>query len=806
MGSKCRKTKFCLPWLFSIEILTLFLAICLCSPNTSTKERFLPVSNSEINRSSYFSSVLALSKEVFGASNNYAAQELVFLDSVPANPEPLLQILKNSRRNVFTYLYLKNVSSLLSASPSTPDIVHYFYRSAEKNSEPKHTHKVWQGTCPAPYHLYKKIISLRGIALLSHVVIVKNTEEKNELHSTFGVPLQKILAAEESAPPATPPAASSRALPSLKGLRDGLYVLYSDTNIHINSDIAAGRLCALWVRTVKETPIKTKKHCSKGPLLRKMHESFLYIAKDNVKISTKHPDVIEVFEKTVVINTPGLSFLIRTDTLAVETRGDLRAPKGRGLICTKAPQNRKKWRLKNPLNKFGANHPFLVFSVGGHPKTLYNLPRRFEKESFDHICKKSSLSRVYVTGYFKLSGIGTVSTKFVLELSADQRLCVRCRTDTHMSAVANNPSEENFEKVLLYTYLFETDQLQNNSPLISNRFRTRGLEIRNTFPIDLSRNIPTYALMMHFPWEFSHIPKAWIDPLRKRGVEIFVPSLFTKSCHIRSGVEKHKVTVVQHGVSYHSLNLMREIEEKDPRLSPRVLFKSPRHFTRFVVINGALERKGIHFAIRAYAGAFTRADRVILRIHCSYGDPDTLKKIKDMIKKNKEEKGPRIVFTMSEKSEKEIRGLLASAHYNLSPYRGEGFGLSILEGMALGTVPIVTNCRPATEFCDKSCAFLIPCKKTKCKSSPVKITQKGITMFGERLESYPYWMTPSCKALEKILQKAHAIRTTDKKKHAEMQKRGREIAKTYEWRFKLEKLVAHILNLLNKKSRAGAEE
>lgn len=57
--------------------------------------------------------------------------------------------------------------------------------------------------------------------------------------------------------------------------------------------------------------------------------------------------------------------------------------------------------------------------------------------------------------------------------------------------------------------------------------------------------------------------------------------------------------------------------------------------------------------------------------------------------------------------------MLKNVNVHLSPYRSEGFGLTILEAMTAGLPPIVSAYGPA-EFCPKNCCYFIKTKDVDC--------------------------------------------------------------------------------------------
>src|SRR5262249_50666940 len=58
----------------------------------------------------------------------------------------------------------------------------------------------------------------------------------------------------------------------------------------------------------------------------------------------------------------------------------------------------------------------------------------------------------------------------------------------------------------------------------------------------------------------------------------------------------------------------------------------------------------------------------------------------------------------------ELAGLYAACDCLAHPYRGEGFGLPILEAMACGLPVVVTGLGAALDFCDDANAYLLPAR------------------------------------------------------------------------------------------------
>ncbi|KAI5180788.1 hypothetical protein NEOKW01_1072 [Nematocida sp. AWRm80] len=710
-----------------------------------------------------------------------------------------IKLLRREKLSIEVFTYIKRADSILYPNNwqmSRSNTIRYYDKvessSVKRKLNPLYPFTVVKKKIESPNKRYQisqkaKIIMLRGLAMLSNAILVDTEKEKLYLQGVFGIPEEKIIAhvsdgIRNSAPTVI------RSQKSYPTLSDGMYVYYSSPNIHINVQIVDNAIEKVYVRTVKEIPHRTGIYYERGPYKRHMHESFAIIEKNYVRINVELPNIFDATVKVLIVKIPGATVRINKKTLKITIIGPAIYLKGKGISTSS--KHLSKWRLASTLNMFSLDNKNLKYKINGHPTgMLYNRPRRFANELFDPIMKKNPLKRFYIYGYFGESGYGFVSIKFLLDSASDQRFLVRS-TEYNPKVLQNT---EWIDYKLLHIYLLESNQTIPSKVLnLPGEFKDRGITLRNKFPPLTFPRIPGYRLFIHFPWEFTKVPSKWVDPIVKRKTNVLVPSKFNQEVHVDQGIPASKVKIFPHGVSFYMQQIMQKMEKRCKSLRVTKLFRSPSSYTRFVAINGAIERKGIEYAMQAFIKAFTNKDKVVLRVHVAYGDDYMFDRLERIVYENTRQKGPLIVYSRGYYSQKYIRGLLTNAHFNVSPYRGEGFGLSILEGMGFGTVPIVTNCKPATEFCDTSSAMFIPYKKEKCLTTPVGTIGPNLCIFGYKINDCPIWATPDVDALAKILQNAHRMVSSQPNKYKKMQQNCINRAKNQTWVAEIRKLTDYM--------------
>ena len=75
------------------------------------------------------------------------------------------------------------------------------------------------------------------------------------------------------------------------------------------------------------------------------------------------------------------------------------------------------------------------------------------------------------------------------------------------------------------------------------------------------------------------------------------------------------------------------------------------------------------------------------------------------------ERGYPVEYIDRDLTESEMAGLYAACDCLVHPFRGEGFGLPVVEAMACGLPVIVTGAGPALDYATDETAFLIPARR-----------------------------------------------------------------------------------------------
>jgi glycosyltransferase involved in cell wall biosynthesis/Tfp pilus assembly protein PilF/ubiquinone/menaquinone biosynthesis C-methylase UbiE/pyruvate-formate lyase-activating enzyme/dTDP-glucose pyrophosphorylase len=256
---------------------------------------------------------------------------------------------------------------------------------------------------------------------------------------------------------------------------------------------------------------------------------------------------------------------------------------------------------------------------------------------------------------------------------------------------------------------YETDQFKpdKNSPFIKiakhlrKKLPSVDVHIRHQWPPNLKAPEQGHWVIIQ-PWEFGSLPKEWVKIFSEKVDEMWVPSNYVRKVYIDSGISSERVFVVPNGV---------DPEKFNPNVKAYSL-KTEKKF-KFLFVGGTIFRKGIDILLDVYTQIFSKEDDVCLVIK-DMGGKSFYKgrNMKEYIHElQKKDNTPEIEYIDTQLSENALIGLYTACNVLVHPYRGEGFGLPIIEAMACGIPAIVTNGGACLDFCNESNSLLISAKK-----------------------------------------------------------------------------------------------
>ncbi len=214
------------------------------------------------------------------------------------------------------------------------------------------------------------------------------------------------------------------------------------------------------------------------------------------------------------------------------------------------------------------------------------------------------------------------------------------------------------------------------------------------------------------PWEFGRLPEDWIGPMSTLVDEIWVPSRHVLKTYVSSGIPVDRVRVIPNGVVTRLFH---------PGAAPYPL--GTRKSFKFLFVGGTIQRKGIDVLLEAYRSSFSSRDDVSLVIK-DMGQNSFYKSMGAgaMIRRIQEDpNAPEILYLTDMLNEHQMPGLFTACDCLVHPYRGEGFGLPVLESMACGVPVMVTSGGATDDFCSSDSSFLIPSRRRETSVSGVRL-------------------------------------------------------------------------------------
>ncbi|MBF2055051.1 MAG: glycosyltransferase [Candidatus Sericytochromatia bacterium] len=195
------------------------------------------------------------------------------------------------------------------------------------------------------------------------------------------------------------------------------------------------------------------------------------------------------------------------------------------------------------------------------------------------------------------------------------------------------------------------------------------------------------------PWEYGALPRDWLA-LRHSAAWIWAPSRAVLKGFEAAGFAFDSLQLLPNGVD---TAVFQPDGQKRPLPAKR----------RMLFVGGCIARKGIDLLLQAWQQAFTAADPVCLVIKdAGLQGPYALAPERQQLQELAADPTlAEIVYLDQNLSESELAVLYRSCDLYVHPYRGEGFGLPILEAMASGLPVLVPELGPAPEFVPEAAAY-----------------------------------------------------------------------------------------------------
>jgi glycosyltransferase involved in cell wall biosynthesis/tetratricopeptide (TPR) repeat protein len=234
------------------------------------------------------------------------------------------------------------------------------------------------------------------------------------------------------------------------------------------------------------------------------------------------------------------------------------------------------------------------------------------------------------------------------------------------------------------------------------------ITIRHQWPPDFDRAASGKTVCI-LPWEHKAVPVRWIDEIGSNVDEVWTPSQFTRSAFVDAGLPPERVRVIYNAVD-------PEVFRPD---GPVHRPPNSKGFV-FLFVGGTIRRKGIDLLLQAYADAFMPEEDVTLVIKDlgsrTFYSHNT--KIRDVQQFAARRSTPHTIVLTEEMEDSALAALYRGADAFVLPYRGEGFGMPLIEAMACGKPIITTGEGPAVEFCSEQEGYLIPAREVEVPEPP----------------------------------------------------------------------------------------
>jgi glycosyltransferase involved in cell wall biosynthesis len=305
------------------------------------------------------------------------------------------------------------------------------------------------------------------------------------------------------------------------------------------------------------------------------------------------------------------------------------------------------------------------------------------------------------------------------------------------------------------------------------------ITIRHRWPAVFPRlNGGRYVHMQ--PWEFGSLPAVWAEQLSECADEVWCYSRYLADMYVRAGLAEERVAVVPLG---YDPQIFR------PGSPPASATLHDR--CAFLYVGDTIARKGVDLAVSAYLTAFKPADKVVLIVKDFGGkDPSDDSRLRDRVAALAGRADiPPVLYIDTFYTDAALADLYRAAAALVAPYRGEGFGLPVLEAMACGVATIVTRGGATDDFTTAQTTIHVDATEVKLGRS-----YGGFELVGEA-----FWLEPSEPALVAALRRVYE----NPAEARAMGARASEAVRGWTWSESAARAVSRLQHVAAAPSRAG---
>lgn len=261
---------------------------------------------------------------------------------------------------------------------------------------------------------------------------------------------------------------------------------------------------------------------------------------------------------------------------------------------------------------------------------------------------------------------------------------------------------------------------------LNRRVHRLDLTIRHHWPPNF-RPPACGKLIAIVPWEYGSVPLRWIPHIKSGVDEMWVPSKFSREAFVRSGVLPEKIRVIPNGIDTEVFGPAGNVWHPE----------GCRDFV-FLFVGGSIPRKGVDVLWEAYSRAFSSNDDVTLLIKDTgsstfYKEMTLINRLSSAACKGR---SPHLLVFTEQLDNATLASLYRGSNVVVLPYRGEGFGMPLAEGLACGRPVITTGLGPAREFCPPEASYFVSAQECEIpKARPELGPMSGpVTWFEPNIE------------------------------------------------------------------------